>query len=90
MMKHISYVGLTVIVAFMAIGLRTSAFAERKPINAIMAGDDTDVAAASIGRYQISAFVDNGHGCYVVDTATGELWKVYKSRPSHVSGPLVK
>ena len=37
-------------------------------------------AAASVGRYQISAYAGPSggggvhHGCYIVDTATGTVW----------------
>ena len=37
------------------------------------------------GRFQVSAYGwANGHGCYVVDTATGQTWHVANGQPPQV------
>lgn len=52
-------------------------------------------AAAATGRYQVSAYAaasgvaSFGHGCYIIDTATGETWHAmagHKREP--VAGPV--
>lgn len=42
---------------------------------------------SAIGRFQISAWgAAPGHGCYMVDTASGDLWLVRENRsPEHIS-----
>ena len=37
------------------------------------------------GRFQVSAYGSaNGHGCYVVDTATGQTWHIANGQPPQV------
>jgi hypothetical protein len=37
------------------------------------------------GRFQVSAYGwTNGHGCYVVDTVTGQTWHVANGQPAQV------
>jgi len=37
------------------------------------------------GRFQVSAYgAANGHGCYVVDTATGQTWHIANGQPPQV------
>ena len=37
------------------------------------------------GRFQVSAYgAPNGHGCYVVDTATGQTWHIANGQPPQV------
>ena len=50
---------------------------------------------SSIGRYQIAAYTSLGGsadpGVYIIDTATGELWKNQgMKKPLHISGPMAK
>jgi hypothetical protein len=44
-------------------------------------------------RFQVSAWAfgtqnSSSHGCYIVDTQTGELWLYHGKTPEKVSGPL--
>ena len=51
-------------------------------------------SAAAAGRYQISAYAGPtkdgfGHGCYVLDTATGQVWHTrHGGETEKVSGKL--
>ncbi len=37
------------------------------------------------GRFQVSAYGSaSGHGCYVVDTATGQMWHIANGQPPQV------
>ena len=48
-------------------------------------------AGKTVSRLQVSAYgAGNLHGCYVVDTATGELWHSDQAQPElkRVSGGL--
>ncbi len=41
-----------------------------------------------IGRFQVSAYGSpNGHGCYVVDTTTGQTWHVANGQPPQFVSP---
>jgi hypothetical protein len=51
-------------------------------VDALSAQGEADATAPAAARYQISAYAGTTggsvhHGCYVVDTATGQLWHAH-------------
>jgi hypothetical protein len=63
--------------ALAVVGLTVAAFAQ---IASDQPANPQPAVAGQVLRYQISAYAGPGgggsvhHGCYIVDTATGEVW----------------
>lgn len=36
-------------------------------------------------HFQVSSWADNGHGCYVIDTNTGAVWKINDNKITKIS-----
>ena len=95
MKQRLCLCGIAVLVLLAAIAVHGVVFADAPTAATQTPALGEAQPESSIGRFQIAVYeYPEGRpdpGCYIIDTATGELWMNRGSdKPRQISGPIAK